>query len=322
MFERVFNVHGYTIKLKFNSKYAILCGNTAVGKTYIATLLGLIAQFSELDSDPNIFVVNPSVKEKPVQFDNVGSIVVIDEELSESDRQFFIKCSKRGLAYVLFISRSGNLGFSYGIDDFFELHYNDNCFEMCEIKYRNILNGRSPKGNIILCEDSGLGFSLAKRVFEPLGYTVDTSRGRSRIVNLAYTKYRDRSLIILTDLCGLNGGTIKFVSLLSKRSDVFVCDSESLEYELLNGLFPSAINDAAILLDDILYYDSREKYYEEILKTLVKNHFGVEYSKSKVSDDLIDAILSHDPVGDMSWFYEQIPRRANGFDNITTMRLI
>ena len=119
-----------------------------------------------------------------------------------------------------------------------------------------------------------------------------------------------------------NCNAYSFVSLLSKRSDVFVCDSESLEYELLNGLFPSAINDAAILLDDILYYDSREKYYEEILKTLVKNHFGVEYSKSKVSDDLIDAILSHDPVGDMSWFYEQIPRRANGFDNITTMRLI
>ena len=303
----------YDYTLVISGPVTVISGDSATGKTL---LLKIINQLIQLSNDNLIIddyrIIIPRLLLMPEDLDSKQKVLLlIDEEDISKAACNMLATLPRDKIRLLVFSRDKSAEFCYGVDNIFELVGTKYNMKM-QLAYPNYLYCKNNiRGHYILCEDETLGFECVKKVFEPLGYEVLTARSKD---NIDTCLQHLKDVIVLCDLCGLNGATRKVLDQVIFNESVYVYPCKSFEWMLLQHPF---FKDFEIPnYSDSWSKLSEEDYYLEFLKKVLQETVGLIYNKTNLSlaSLFIDGYVNINkcdyylPRFNLNWFYPKISR--------------
>ena len=125
-----------------------------------------------------------------------------------------------------------------------------------------------------------------------------------------------KNVLILADLCGLDGAINAVMDLVLSYPNIGLYDSPSFEYELLSHPLIDRTDLRDLSDEDIMTYASEEAYYTQMVADVLLRKYGLTYDKS------INAAVTFLKTGHVNtghyhlneyfepgkWLYPDIPR--------------
>ncbi len=131
-----------------------------------------------------------------------------------------------------------------------------------------------------MCEDAASGFDIIKDHFQPHGYSVHSAGGKNNVSREIREHWLNENVLILADLCGLDGAIMDIMELVQAYPNIGLYDSPSFEYELLAHPLINREDLRDLSDEDIMKYASEEAYYTQIVADVLNKTYGITYDKS------------------------------------------
>jgi len=282
-------------QLEFERKVTVIKGNSGTGKS---SMIRLVRDFLELGKDSGVRIKKNG--EYPISiFTNStnwiaelesihNGIVFCDEDVRFLYSKAFQQKLWEADCYIVIVSRSGMFEhLPFAIGSIYELRTKQNGKNYVTQMY-NIYREELwvEKADCVITEDSNSGWEMMQEIFS---VDVIAAGGNSNVANCLAKKIMENSMIyVVIDGAAFGGFIEKIVRLSHIRNNVTVLAPESFEYVILHtNTFKRYLTDE--LEHTWEYCDTREyitweQYYTKLLKEITEQHFGFQYSKSKIND--------------------------------------
>ena len=275
-----------TITVPINSKFTILRGDSAIGKTSLVRTMKSRASTISCDypiyylADTNVII--PSVLNELYKAKGV-CLVIGDENIPYLHSERFQKIMLESPHLFLLISRDNFNSLPYSYSDIVTLETRGKksigvpmLNPTTEARFRNIKQ--------VYVEDSKSGYSFFKSFFDKSPVEVHSANGKSNLVNLVKTL---GNTLFIADGLGIGPEIEELVGILNRIPNcntlMLIESFEALVYksDFCNGEEVPEIT-----------CPNREKFYEEALTNLFREH-GLKYTKSKLLDCLVVHCCPH-----------------------------
>ena len=294
------------IVFNLNSRFAVVADDSGTGKSYIATemLSYSRAQFGSSDIDgPKVYSITHNGSSDFIDFYDSNALLIVDEELSNSEMDKIVKSVKSGSINAIFITRNKLGSLPYGLHDRYRLIWDESikAFTLQEdiLLLNTDLSDFTP--NVILHEDRGFGLQAMTYVFGSNFCDVKSSGGKDNIKKKIRTcKLSDRILINL-DMCGVDGSIVTLLQRIYRYGypNVRFTDRPSLEWMLCRAPMLKEFID----INSNSVYSSEEEKWFSLFRDTVSKVFDIQYDKQENSN-LLHLIFSEGT----DWFYPEINR--------------
>lgn len=262
--------------LVLNGKFSVIIGNSGTGKSRLASIVAKIEEDEDMSRRQPIMPVHIEWEEwvhTPSQ-----RLIVVDEGLAASQAKIRrnLQAMKESVHYYIFCMRDDNDYIPHGLGTTFVLTGGPSHYKMVPAYDGRLLTRRIQNLSHIICEDSGLGYSLLRAILAKSGIDVSSSCGRSKLLTALERTGRDGNACIVFDSCGA-GRQLKAILHAVKNGDCTAFDTPSLEHEIGAGLF----GEEAMRYNSSRHslYPSEEAFYKATLTELLVD-YSIPYSKS------------------------------------------
>lgn len=303
-------------------KYTMLQGMSGTGKTRFVRLASQYTQGApvEYTGPGTLYCAGGMDPSKFVRLIETcqGDVFLMDEEYDSLGYHDFLRKILTSPNYFIIVSREGLRTLPYGVESLCVMEGGPAHYYMSESYPQRMWRQHSSRAGKLLCEDEGNGYECAKRILQRYGYSVDTAKGKDKIVAKIKTYDVLANIVVAVDVCGLSCTAHALFAMMSRYKNLSISSSRSFEWcalqsEAVGGTTQYNIIDAAMLK-----YRSEESYYEGELSRLIKECYGLAYKKNdsdvcsllcsgrtSVGKQVVgrDRIVTSD-----AWLYPDIPR--------------
>lgn len=276
--------------LVLDRKITVIKGKSAAGKT---TLVGLIALWIQLRGDSgvtcrfdadSIIILRNETKWQDLLVTTKNCIFLADEDFYYIDDPEFGKLVDHSENYFLFINRSGRLeNMTYAIQSIVEMKSEKRGEVIYTSVYQKYIDTEtSVKPDLLITEDKCSGYEMMKLISK---FDVIAGEGKDNVVNKAREAVKGYSSVaIFVDGAAFGSCIGAYGSLLDRLT---IIAPESFEYVLLHLDFlrrhcEEELSHTAEFCDFNAEIISYERYYTDLLTRILKEQFGVSYTKSKL----------------------------------------
>lgn len=320
----------FSLSLKRN--ITIICGDTATGKTHLVDNL-----ITALQDDKAVEVIVKNEHGKRVNIPVVtlpasltetdmlalinGStsrIIIFDEDVSFTTSYSFNTLLSKGMNnYFVIISRDSRaLTYSCAVSEVYKLWRIDRSITLKPVYWlesyvthrEHPLSRASITSNeVLLVEDSSLGYKVWYDLLQERHIKVDTAKGRDRLPK-KMRAYQDCALLVLADQAQLGPVLSRILNECEQNARTILSLPESFEWLLLHlDLFKKDQRVQAVLTKPWNYAESTKYFSWERLFTMelieaLKRNYGLIYTKSvediavynllmQNKDDLLNVLL-------------------------------
>ena len=305
-------------------RYTIVVGGSSQGKTlFISFLSRYIEENGYLIVDGFKFEVAANYHDVLRLLEKeMDTLIFVDESVSNTlGRIPFSKLDWGANNHLIIMCRDDVKYIGYGLFDRYKMErVSSHEHQLIPIDYTDIFRKIELRPSLVLCEDAGLGFTLLESALPKEFYTIKAVKGRTKILSsLELVEDSAQTIVVVSDLCGLDGLSEQIVSYISSHLNIKIIRSRSFEYDLLKYLGDLNGLDLRVLFTSkLLKYRNEEVACTELLKQVILDLYGIVYSKgsSEVFDLLVTGSFKRGkgvtPDTSLSWLYPEIPRGESG----------
>lgn len=303
----------YSWPIVTNGKYVVLTGDSGIGKTYLRKVLNQPAEYRVVP--PREVIAPHSMEILDRELDRWhGAYIIIDESVKVHSNTEMMARIISSDNYYIFVSRYDIATVPYGMRNVFTLDGGPKHFRMRPL-YNKMSYHKRMQYSVLLCEDAAAGFDIIKDHFASR-YSVLSADGKDNIVGEIRDRLLNKNVLILADLCGLDGAINAVMDLVLSYPNIGLYDSPSFEYELLSHPLIDRTDLRDLSDEDIMKYASEEAYYTQMVADVLFQKYDLTYDKS------INAAVTFLKTGHVNnahfhlnkefkpsnWLYPDIPR--------------
>ncbi len=280
--------------IKLERKITIIQGDSGTGKSTLVDSANraLTDGSFKNDSSAKLFVVPNIQKDKVLELikNESNSIILIDEVIQGLSSPEMADVINNSNNYYVIITRDRLSSIPYSIDSVYEMITIDNNVHTLKRRYNKNIDVVKP--SILICEDSGSGYTLYKLI-DSENNKVYTALGKDTVIDKAIQAYKNehKSVTIIADGAAF-GSQMENLIKMQKLFPISAYLPDSFEFVLLHScIFENNLSIQNIINDPLNHIESSfasgERYFTYILNQLM-NDIGISYKKSGLNRCFID----------------------------------
>lgn len=302
--------------LEIERSVTVIKGNSGTGKTtLIRMLLGYLEQGKRsgirVKTKENVaFSVFTQLTRWDYEFEQLHeTIIFIDESVDYIYTKAFQTAFMHSDNYLVIISRSGKFNhLPYAIDGIYEFRTSKQQDMALTKMYRYYKTEHVIQDTeLLITEDANAGRQMMENIYD---CTVCSAHGNSSVPKTMLAHMTEsKSMNVLVDGAAYGGYIAKTLDIAALHGNTCIYAPESFEYLLLNtNMYQRYLNDELERTWD--FCDSKEhltweQYYIELLNQMSFEHYGFNYSKSRLNEQFENDILKNEIKEQLHYVIQQ-----------------